>query len=157
MNNPKQMNLLEKIKHYFDHHIALAASDGNTEEKLNVASAALLMEMLHMEASCENQKQDMILGLLTNTFGLPKDQASELMAIAEHKRRQATDYFEFTHYIGMEYTREQKLQLLESLWKIAFVDNNLAVDEEYLIDKVARLLFIPHVEVLQVRNRVRGL
>ena len=42
------------------------------------------------------------------------------------------------------------------MWKIALVDNNLDIDEEYLVDKIARLLYIPHAEVLQVRNRTRG-
>ena len=77
------------------------------------------------------------------------------MEIAEHKREQATDYFEFTHLICIAFSHEQKIQLIEALWKIAFVDNKFEVEEEYLVDKVARLLFIPHIEVLQARNRVR--
>jgi uncharacterized tellurite resistance protein B-like protein len=30
------------------------------------------------------------------------------------------DYFEFTYLINKEYTLEQKIRLIESLWKIAF-------------------------------------
>lgn len=157
MQLPHHFTLLEKIKHFFDKHIALSDNEGDIENKLRVASAALLMEMAHMETSCENKKLNLILALLEQSFGLTEQQAADLMEIAEHKREQATDYFEFTHYICTEYSREQKLQLIESLWKIAFIDNNLDVEEEYLVDKVARLLFIPHIDVLHVRNRVREL
>ncbi len=147
--------MLEKIKHFFETHIALTTPKGDIDGKLKVASAALFIEMMHMEESCEDKKQDLILNLLEKTFGLTKEQACALMEIAEHKREQATDYFDFTHLICTEFTSDQKIQLIESLWKIAFMDNNLDVDEEYLVDKVARLLFIPHAEVLQARNRVR--
>jgi uncharacterized tellurite resistance protein B-like protein len=144
-----------KIRHFFEKHIAPTELDGEIDEKIKVASAALFMEMMHTEETCVYRKQHLILVLLENTFCLTEEQASALMEIAEHKREQATDYFEFTHLICDRFTREQKIQLIESLWKIAFVDNKLDMDEEYLVDKVARLLYIPHIEVLQARNRVR--
>jgi uncharacterized tellurite resistance protein B-like protein len=147
--------MIEKIKHFFESHISFTKSIGDTDDKLKVASAALLMEMMHAEETCEDKKQDLIISLLEKTFSLTEAQASALMEIAEHKREQATDYFEFTHLICVEFTSDQKTQLIESLWKIAFVDNNLDVDEEYLVDKVARLLFIPRTAVLEARNRVR--
>ncbi len=147
--------MLEKIKFFFEKHITLVNFEGDIEEKLKVASAALFMEMMHMEKTCENQKQHLILLLLEQRFGLTDEQAADLMEIAEHKREHATDYFEFTHLICSEFTKGQKIQLIESLWKIAFLDNRLDVEEEYLIDKVSRLLFIPHMEVLQARNRTK--
>lgn len=147
--------MIEKIKLFFEKHIALTQSEKGIEDKLKIASAALLMEMMHAEETCEDKKQDLISALLERAFSLTKEQASTLMEIADHKREQATDYFEFTHLICAEFTSNQKIQLIESLWKIAFVDNNLEVDEEYLIDKVARLLLIPRTEVLNARNRVK--
>jgi uncharacterized tellurite resistance protein B-like protein len=145
--------MLEIITHFFERHIAIAIHEDNNEEKIRVASAALLMEMMHAEEVCTDQKQQLIMVQLENTFNLSEEQALVLMGIAEHKRKQATDYFEFTHLISDAFTREQKIQLVESLWKIAFVDHQLDVDEEYLIDKIARLLIIPHIEVLQAKIR----
>jgi uncharacterized tellurite resistance protein B-like protein len=149
-----QIIMLEKITHFFQKHIALANPAGNIEENIKVASAALFMEMMHAEETCASKKQHLIMILLENRFSLTEEQASALMEIAEHKREQATDYFEFTHLICDALTHEQKIQLIESLWKIAFIDNKLDVDEEYLVDKVARLLFIPHIEVLHAKNRM---
>jgi uncharacterized tellurite resistance protein B-like protein len=147
--------MIEKMKRFFATHISLTQSEGDIEDKLKVASAALLMEMMHTEVAYEDKKQDLIMRLLEKNFSLTEVQATALMEIAEHKREQATDYFEFTHLICIEFTSDQKTQLIEYLWRIALVDNNLDVDEEYLIDKVARLLLIPRPEVLNARNRVR--
>ena len=148
--------MFEKIKHYFDKHISLAETNGAIEDKLEVASAALLMEVMHTERTFELEKQNLILVMLERTFSLSEEQAASLMEIAEHKRQQATDYYEFTHLICNEFTHGQKIQLIESLWKIAFVDDTLNVETEYLVDKVARLLFIPHAELLATRNRVKA-
>lgn len=147
--------MFDKLKHLFDRHIALKENDSDMQEKLRVACAALFLEMMHTEEKAESEKLNLILGLLETTFGLTEHQASALMEIAEHRREQATDYFEFTHFICIEYTHEQKLQLIESLWQVAFTDNHLGIEEEYLVDKVARLLFVPHADVLAAKNRVR--
>lgn len=148
--------MLEIITHFFEKHIAISALEDNIEEKIRVASAALLTEMMHAEDVCSDKKQQLILAQLENIFNLSEGQALTLMAIAEHKRKQATDYFEFTHLINDAFSREQKLQLIETFWKIALVDNHLDVDEEYLIDKIARLLTIPHMDVLQAKIKVTG-
>lgn len=147
--------MFEKIKHFFDKHIALIDNKDDIDERLKVASAALFMEMMHMDSTCEGKKRLLILDMLETAFSLTEQQASTLIEIAEHQRKRATDYFEFTHLICDAYTHEQKIQLIESLWKIALLDDRLDVDEEYLVDKVARLLFIPHIEVLKARNRIR--
>jgi uncharacterized tellurite resistance protein B-like protein len=147
--------MLEKITHFFEKHIVITSYEENIEEKLQTASAALFMEMLHAEAACSREKHQLILELLGNTYNLSEEQAAALMEIAEHKREQATDYFEFTHLICDAFTHQQKIQLLESLWKIALADHNLGFDEEYLVDKVARLLYIPRIEVLNARNKAK--
>lgn len=149
--------MLEKIKHFFEKHIAFTENENDHAEKIKVASAAILMEMMHIENAETENKLHLILELLETRFLLSEQQASILMEIANDQRGQATDYFEFTHLICTEYSHAQKIQLIESLWKIAFLDNRLDIEEEYLIDKVARLLFIPHADVLQARNRVREL
>jgi uncharacterized tellurite resistance protein B-like protein len=147
--------MLEKIKLFFEKHIALTGLGEGFDDKLKTASAALFMEMMHTEEACTSDKQHLILNILVNTFSLTEEQAAHLLVIAEHKRNQATDYYEFTHLINAEFSHEQKIQLLESLWQIAYLDNNLDIDEEYLVDKIARLLFIPRIDVLQARNRGR--
>jgi uncharacterized tellurite resistance protein B-like protein len=133
----------------------LTENEDDIDDKLKVASAALYMEMMHIEKSGQDIKLHLILELLERTFSLSEQQASSLIEIAEHQREQATDYFEFTHLICDAFNHEQKIQLIEALWKIAFLDSRLDVEEECLVDKVARLLFIPHAQVLDVRNRVR--
>ncbi|CAG7857815.1 hypothetical protein MCAMS1_02782 [biofilm metagenome] len=148
--------MFKAITHFFERYIVINVQDEDSEEKIRVASAALFMEMMHAEEICSGEKLQLIATLVENNFNLTEEQTLALMAIAEQKRQQATDYFEFTHLINDGFSREQKIHLIEALWKIALVDNHLEIDEEYLIDKIARLLIIPRPEVLQAKIRAAG-
>jgi uncharacterized tellurite resistance protein B-like protein len=85
---------------------------------------------------------------------LTAEQTTLLLALADQQRKQATDYFQFTSLINKEYSVEQKVGLIESLWKIAFVDGVLDIDEEYLVRKIANLLYVPHSAFIMAKNRV---
>ena len=52
------------------------------------------------------------------------------------------------------YSLEQKIGLIESLWKIAFIDGVLDMDEEYLVRKIADLLYVPHTAFILAKNRI---
>jgi uncharacterized tellurite resistance protein B-like protein len=94
------------------------------------------------------------LSLIHQNFSLTDEQTSALVALAEQKRKQATDYFEFTSLINKEYSLEQKIRLIEALWKIAFVDGVLDMNEEYLVRKIADLLHVPHTAFILAKIRV---
>jgi uncharacterized tellurite resistance protein B-like protein len=66
--------MLEKIKSFFESHIDLTEQDGYTDDKLKVASAALLMEMLHTEETFGQEKQRLVMALLEKIFNLSEEQ-----------------------------------------------------------------------------------
>ena len=47
---------------------------------------------------------------------------------------------------------DQKLSLLKFLWKTAYADGRLDIDEERLVRRVADLINIKDIEVLKLRN-----
>ena len=87
-------------------------------------------------------------------FSLTAEQTTSLLEVAEQQRKQATDYFQFTSLINKEYNLDQKVRLIESLWKIAFIDGVLDMQEEYLVRKIAGLLHVPHIDFIMAKNRI---
>lgn len=96
-----------------------------------------------MDDKVEAKEQEIILSLIQQNFSLTSEQAASLIELAEQQRKQATDYFQFTSLINKEYSQEQKVRLIESLWKIAFIDGVLDMHEEYLVRKIADLCMCP--------------
>lgn len=146
--------MLNQIKLFFEQHLALSAPENISEDKLQLATVVLFLEMMHMDDKIEATEQEIILSLIQQNFSLTAEQAASLIELAEQQRKQATDYFQFTSLINKEYSLEQKVRLIESLWKIAFVDGVLDMNEEYLVRKIADLLHVPHTAFIMAKNRV---
>ena len=146
--------MLNQIKLFFEQHLALLAPEDNSEETLQLATAVLFLEMMIMDDKIELKEQEVILSLIQQNFSLTPEQATSLMELAEQQRKQATDYFQFTSLINKTYSLEQKVHLIESLWKIAFIDGVLDMNEEYLVRKIAELLHVPHSAFIMAKDRV---
>lgn len=147
--------MLNQIKLFFEQHLALSSPDHISEEKLELAVAALFLEMMYMDDIAEPREKELIFSLIQQNFSLTVQQATALIDLAEQQRKQATDYFHFTSLINKSYSLEQKVKLIESLWKIAFIDDVLDVSEEYLVRKIADLLYVPHTAFIRAKDRVQ--
>ncbi len=146
--------MLNQIKLFFEQHLALSAPENASEEKLQLATVVLFLEMMNMDDKVEAVEQDIIFSLIHQNFSLSTEQTTSLLALAEQQRKQATDYFQFTSLINKGYSLEQKIGLIESLWKIAFIDGVLDMNEEYLVRKIADLLYVPHTAFIMAKNRI---
>ena len=146
--------MLNQIKLFFEQHLALSAPSESPEEKLQLATVALFLEMMQMDDRVEVKEQNIILSLINQNFSITTEQSTSLLQLAEQQRTQATDYYQFTSLINKEYSQGQKVRLIESLWKIAFIDGILDIQEEYLVRKIADLLYVPHSAFIMAKNRV---
>lgn len=61
-------------------------------------------------------------------------------------------FHEFIEDINKNYNRDEKISLLRFLWKTAYADGRLDVDEERLIRRVSDLIKIKDIEVLRLKS-----
>ena len=147
--------MLHSIKSFFDEFIAVSAtSDEISEQQIHIATAALLIEMMHMDNKVLAEEYDKVISMVRNSFSLSTEQAAELIELAEQQLKQATDYFQFTSLINKNLSLEKKIKLIQCLWEVAFSDGHLDEYEDFLVRKVSGLLHIPHSELIKMRNRV---
>ncbi len=109
-----------------------------------------------MDEEGETKERELISSLVQKSFSLTAEQAEALIASAEQQRKQANDYYQFTSLINKNCSLDQKTQLIESLWRIAFVDGKLGAQEECLVRKLADLLYVPHISFIMTKNRVNS-
>ena len=55
-----------------------------------------------------------------------------------------------------DYLKEDKLLLIKFLWKTAYADGKLDVDEERFVRRVADLIKIKDVEVLRLKDEEKN-
>ena len=77
---------------------------------------------------------------------------SEILKMVENYSRDSSSFFEFIEDINKNYDKDKKLSLLRFMWKTAYADGRLDVDEERLVRRVANLIKIKDIEVLKLKD-----
>ena len=80
-----------------------------------------------------------------------KDEA-EIFEIIEKYSKDSVSFYEFVEDINNSYTKDEKLSLLKFMWKIAYADGKLDVDEERIIRRLADLIKIKDMDVLKLKH-----
>ena len=86
---------------------------------------------------------------------MSEEELGELVKLAESEANQATSLYEFTRLINDEYDYEEKVGLIENMWKIAFSDEQLDKYEEHLIRKISDLIYVSHSDFIKTKLNVR--
>ena len=81
---------------------------------------------------------------------------SEILKIVEIHSDDSVSFHEFIEDINKNYSKDEKLLLIKFLWKIAYADGKLDVDEERLVRRVADLIKIKNVEVLKLKDEEKS-
>ena len=132
-----------------------AEESADREHALALATAALLVEIARADYRDEVVVNELIFELLKSHFTLSPEEAEALLNQAADEVDHAVSLQGFTRLLHENLSEEEKLRVLEMLWQVALADKHLDRHEDHLIRRVAELLYIPHRDVIRVRNRVR--
>ena len=92
---------------------------------------------------------------MQNTFNLDEDCVHELIELSEKKLEESIGVYEFTSIINEHFNREEKLELLEDLWKIIYVDDKLDKYEDRLVKVIGGLINVDHKDIINAKLLVK--
>jgi uncharacterized tellurite resistance protein B-like protein len=148
--------MITNIKSFFAQFIEPGiSSNAAGTSSLQIATAALLLEMMRMDNELKDEERQAIAKTLQVQFGLTKEQIETLMAIAEQEVREANDYYQFTSLINKHCDHAKKVQIIENLWHVAMIDGHLNAHEQHLMRKLSDLLYIRHADYVAAKQRAR--
>jgi uncharacterized tellurite resistance protein B-like protein len=147
--------MLRNIKQFFEQHIhpASGLSAAGAQHALQVATAALLIEVMRSDHELKNVERHAVTASIQARFDLTTEETAGLLRLAETEADQATDYYQFTSLINKHFTAEQKLQVVEYMWQVAAADHEIDRFERTLVHKVADLLYVPRAAQIAARER----
>ena len=149
--------MLAAIQRFFTNRIDPGHRDvrQTDQHRLQVATGALLVEMMRTDVECTEGERAVVLGALRDKFELTEEETHELMELAEAEADDAIDHYQFTSLIKTGFSQEQKRKVVEYLWAVAYADANVDKHEEYLVRKIANLIGVSHKEFIEAKLRVR--
>ena len=79
----------------------------------------------------------------------------EIFKIVENFSKNSVSFHEFIEDINKNYSKEEKHELIRFLWKVAYADLILEVNEEKLIRRIGDLIHIKDIEVLRIKSEIK--
>ena len=149
--------MITAIRRFFDENLKPAPGDSKDSSccKVQLATAALLFELLKTDSHIDQRETDALREVLKRTFAMDEQTLVEIIALAEAEAHQATSLYEFTSLINEGYSYPQKTELIENMWRVAFADHVLDKYEEALIRRTADLIYVTHADFIRTKLAVR--
>jgi uncharacterized tellurite resistance protein B-like protein len=118
-------------------------------DKLKLALAALLVEAAHSHQHFDERERAVVARLLQQRFSLSPVDARALLAAGEAESNRSAELFHLTRIVNERLSAEQRIELIEMLWEVAYADGVLDEFEDSLLRRVGGLIYVP--------DRVRGM
>mgnify|MGYP003604591155 CR=1 FL=1 len=130
----------------------------SAEERANavqLAAAVLLVEVVRFDTTMDATKRATMVTALRRRFGLSDGALNHLLELAVTTSRTAYDYQRFTGSLNDHFTQDEKVQLVEAMWQVAYADDYIDANENHTISKVAGLLHVTHGEYIAAKMRAK--
>jgi uncharacterized tellurite resistance protein B-like protein len=146
--------MFDIVKQFFDKITKSEAAGQRADHDILVAVCALLVEMARIDEAFTPVEMEVILEILEEKYGLSRDHATALIKEAEKELDQSVDLWQFANLINENYSLPKKVELIETLWRIVYVDAKMNKYEHYLMDKLARILRVTHEQLIDAKLKV---
>ena len=121
---------------------------------IRIATCALLLEMANIDGEFSDSERNRIISILKRDYQLSEKHALELIKASNKELDGSVDLWKFTNLINRNYPLEEKIQIIEMVWKIAYTDRKLDKYEDYLVHKLAKLLHLTHKQLIEAKLKV---
>lgn len=129
-----------------------ASEDLEIDEQGSIkACIALLLETSMADDLLDESEIKTLKATLINDFKLEETEIDELIEISKKNVDDSTSLYDFTRDINDNFESEERIKLIESMWKIAYADGNIDKFEEHIIRKVSNLIYVSHSDFIKAK------
>jgi uncharacterized tellurite resistance protein B-like protein len=129
---------------------------GFERRHLQVAVAALLHEARRADYHEGDDEYALALAALADMFRLEGDECIAVLEEGRTRAEQLTSFYAPVTIIKRDFSLEERVRLIEHLWRIAYANGKLDPYEDHYVRKIAHLLYVPNTQSMLARNRARG-
>ena len=150
--------MISKFRKLLEQKIASdkAAASADQQELIKMAAAVLFVEVMHADHQVDKRERQLVKHALTESFSLSKQDADELLQQAEERVKDVTSLHEFTSLLHGRLSNEEKVMLLEQIWRIILADDEVDKYEEHLVRRIAELLYVKHSDYIRAKLSAQG-
>jgi uncharacterized tellurite resistance protein B-like protein len=149
--------MFDIVKRFFSKTTTHNSSNANqdTTHDLRVATCALFVEMARIDQTFTQAEMETILSILKEKYGLSREHADALIEEADKELDESVDLWQFSRLINENYSTDEKIEIVETLWQIVYVDGKMDQYEHYMMNKLKNLLRLSHGQLIDAKLKVK--
>ena len=105
-------------------------------------------------AYADDQLDESELKAMANSLGklaIEEEEIQEIVDATLAKSKESISFYEHTRILNDQLDYDQKKEVLNSVWAIAFADGEMDKHEEHLIRRIADLLYLNHKDFINAK------
>jgi uncharacterized tellurite resistance protein B-like protein len=110
--------------------------------------------MARIDEKFTAEEMDTVLSIMTEKYGLSREHADALVAEADRELEESVDLWQFAGLINENYSIDEKIEIIETLWQMVYVDGKMDEYEHYLMNKLKNLLRLSHDQLIGAKLKV---
>jgi len=137
---------------------AFAAPDGADNDKdsrdhaIRLATAVLMTEVARVDYDYDETEFESLIGLIGHAFHLSAEEAADLANAAGEAAEEYVSLHGFTQLLNKNLSEADKERVVSLLWQVAFADGRLDKYEDWLVLKIADLLYVNRTRVMRLKH-----
>ena len=130
--------------------------ENNSNIEIELTASLLAYEIARGDGDVSESELSIILNEIKKITPRVGKSEEEILKNIQDFSNNSISFHEFIEDINKDYSKEDKLALLNFLWSVAYADSVLEVNEERLIRRIADLIHLKDVDVLKIKDKVRN-
>ena len=143
--------MFDNLKTFFDKKTDLTEISFDSEK---IAVVALLISTAKYDGNFDESERLEIHNLIKNYFSLSSESTDDLFKAAEKIENEANDLQQFTRSLNKLLNEEEKLKIIELIWKIVMADGVIDNYEENLVRRLSGLLYLRDKDIGNIKNKL---
>ena len=123
--------------------------------EIELTASVLAYELARSDGSITQEELSVLMSEIEKVAEKVGKEKEEIFRIIKIYSKESVSFYEFVEDINQNYSKQEKLNLLKLMWKTAYADKKLDVDEEKLIRRLANLINIKDMDVLRLKDLFR--
>ena len=124
--------------------------------EIELTASVLAYEIARIDGTIDESELTVLLGEVEKISKKVNKSVEEILKIIEIYSNDSVSFYEFVEDINKNYSKDEKLSLLNFMWQIAYADGRLEVEEERIIRRLADLIRIRDLDVLKLKNAIKN-
>ncbi len=137
---------------FFKKNIQVDGQNDRSSFEVELTASVLAYEIARIDGEISNEELSLLIEEIKKISKKVNKNFNEILKIVEIYSKDSVSFYEFVEDINKNYDKEEKLSLLNFMWKIAYADGKLEVDEERMVRRLADLIKIKDIDVLKLKD-----